>query len=84
MFFPISFRNFETLCHKFNFSAFQNYRLESKLLEELGEEIDVIISNTVQSRISPFINPHIHLGRAASTGICYHHCTEIRYCLSFT
>ena len=31
---------------------FQNYRLENKLLQELG---DKIISNTVQSKISPFI-----------------------------
>ena len=35
--------------------AFQNYRLENKLLQELGKEIDMIISNTVQSKISSFI-----------------------------
>ena len=36
-------------------SAFQDYRLENKLLHELGEEMDIIISNSVQSKISPFI-----------------------------
>ena len=28
-------------------SAFQNYSLEKKLLQELGHEMDIIISNTV-------------------------------------
>ena len=32
-------------------SAFQKYGLENKLLQELGEEMDIIISNTVQSTI---------------------------------
>ena len=36
-------------------STSQNYRLENKLLHELGEEMDIIISNTVQSKTSPFI-----------------------------
>ena len=35
--------------------TFQNYRLENKLLQELGPEIFVIISNTVQQKFSPLI-----------------------------
>ena len=35
--------------------TFQNYRLENKLLQEFSDEISIIISNTVQSKISPFI-----------------------------
>ena len=35
--------------------TFQNYRLENKLLQELGDEMFIIISNTVQSTISPLI-----------------------------
>ena len=36
-------------------STFQNYTLGNKLLQELGEEMEIIISNTVQSKISRFI-----------------------------
>ena len=36
-------------------STFQNYRLENKLLQELDEEIDIIISNTVQLKIRFFL-----------------------------
>ena len=36
-------------------SIFQNNRLENELLQELGEEMDIIISNTAQSKISLFI-----------------------------
>ena len=35
--------------------TFQNYKLENKLLQELGEEIFIILLNTVQSKISHFI-----------------------------
>ena len=35
--------------------TYQNYRLENKLLQELSDEMFIIISNTVQSKISPFI-----------------------------
>ena len=35
-------------------STFQNYRLENKLLQELADQMFKIISNTVQSKISPF------------------------------
>ena len=35
-------------------STFQNYRLEYKLLQELGDEILIIISNTLK-KTSPFI-----------------------------
>ena len=35
--------------------TFQNYRLENKLLQEIGDEMFVIISNIFQSKISPFI-----------------------------
>ena len=33
---------------------FQDYRLENKLLQELGDEMFIIVSNTVQSKISSF------------------------------
>ena len=36
-------------------STFQNYRLEDKLLQELDDEMFIIISNTFQSKIIPFI-----------------------------
>ena len=36
-------------------SIFQSYRLENKLLQQLGEEMDAIISNIVQSKICHFI-----------------------------
>ena len=36
-------------------SNFQNYRLGNKLPQELGEEMDIIISNTVKSKISLFL-----------------------------
>ena len=36
--------------------TFQNYRLENKLFQELGDEMFLVISNSVQSNISPFIN----------------------------
>ena len=36
-------------------STFQNYRLEHKLTQSLGEKIDIITSNVVQSKISYFI-----------------------------
>ena len=36
-------------------STFQNYRLENKLLQELGDEMFMIISSTVQSKINHFI-----------------------------
>ena len=36
-------------------SAFQNYRLEKKLLQELGDAMFLIISNTVWTKINPFI-----------------------------
>ena len=36
-------------------STFQNYSSENKLLQELGDEMFIIISNNVQSKISPFI-----------------------------
>ena len=35
--------------------AFQNYRLENKLLQELDDEMFIIISNTVRSKICLFI-----------------------------
>ena len=35
--------------------TFQNFKLENKLLQELGEEIFIILLNTVQSKISHFI-----------------------------
>ena len=35
--------------------TFQNYKLQNKLLQELGEEIFIILLNTVQSKISHFI-----------------------------
>ena len=35
--------------------TFQNYRLENKLLQQLGDEVFIIISNTFQSKISLFI-----------------------------
>ena len=35
--------------------TFQNYRLENKLLQELVDEMFIIISNAVQSKISLFI-----------------------------
>ena len=35
--------------------TFQNYILENKLLQELDDEMFIIISNTVQSRIYLFI-----------------------------
>ena len=33
----------------------KHQRLENKLLQELGEEMDIIVSTTVQSKISSFI-----------------------------
>ena len=36
-------------------STFQNYSSENKLLQELGDEMFIIISNNVQSKINPFI-----------------------------
>ena len=36
-------------------STFQNYRLENKLPQELGKDMDTIISNAVQTEISPFV-----------------------------
>ena len=36
-------------------STFENYRLENRLLQDFGDEVDIIISNTVQSKSSPFI-----------------------------
>ena len=36
-------------------STFQNYSSENKLLQELGDEMFIIVSNTTQSKISPFI-----------------------------
>ena len=36
-------------------SPFQNHRLENKLLQELGDTIFIIISNTMQWKVSPFI-----------------------------
>ena len=36
-------------------STFQNYRLKNKLQHELGYEMFIIISSTVQSKIIPFI-----------------------------
>ena len=71
--------------------TFQNYRLKKKLLQELektkqkkelGNEMFMIISSTVQSKISPF--SRFIWGDQLSTGICYYHCQEIHYCLSFT
>lgn len=35
-------------------STLENYRLENKSLQELVEELDVIFSNVVQSRINLF------------------------------
>ena len=35
--------------------TFQNYWLEIKLLQELGDDMFIITSNTVQSNISLFI-----------------------------
>ena len=35
-------------------SAFQNWGPKNKLLQELDEEMDIIISNTFRSKISPF------------------------------
>ena len=36
-------------------STFQNHSSENKLLQELGDEIFINISNTVQSKFSPFV-----------------------------
>ena len=36
-------------------STFQNHSSENKLLQELGDKIFIIISNIVQSEVSPFI-----------------------------
>ena len=36
-------------------SNFQSYRLENKLLQELGDGMFIIISNTVPLKINPFI-----------------------------
>ena len=36
-------------------STFKNYSSENKLLQELGDEMSIIISNAVQSKVSPFI-----------------------------
>ena len=64
-------------------STFQNYRLENKLLQELGDEIFIIISNTglFNQKSVLLLNSS---GGSASTGICYHHYKETHYCLSFT
>ena len=35
--------------------TFQNYTLENKFLQQLGDEVIIIISNTFQSKISLFI-----------------------------
>ena len=35
--------------------TFENYRLENKLLQNLGDLMFMIISKTVHSKISPFI-----------------------------
>ena len=62
-------------------STFKDHGSENKLLQELGDEMFIIISNTVQSKISPFIK---FVWEDQFPGICCHHCIESRYSLSLT
>ena len=48
-------------------STFQNYSTENTLLEELGDETLIIISNTVHSKISPLLNSSGRINIFAAT-----------------